>query len=397
MKNAPTLSCYPWTRSSIVPHWTVAAVALALAAVGCDSTSLGVVAEAPDALTDESAAVVDFSDTPGAGDGVDAIDDVEALTDTDSTDGSSLSDVAEGDSTAAEDASVDSVSGDAQSADDATSEDAQAVEDVGPVPASVCTVTPGEAVDGEEPGPAAMVCTYEIKTLDVPVGFITEARDVLYALPLGTAPKDGWPVAILFHGTAFTPEYYWDGSEDDALGHWNQLQLVKALLEAGFAVLTPRAEVALGYWNTNVPPGSLSWATAPDNQFMLDLIAAIAAGDFGPLDADRLYPSGISSGGFMASRVATTYPGVKAMAVHSASYANCGSVCFPPTFESAHPPSVFLHGAFDAIVLVSSMEAYRDALVDAGVETETVIDPDAGHEWIDAAPETITSWFLEHP
>ncbi|MBT9554855.1 MAG: hypothetical protein IV100_02450 [Myxococcales bacterium] len=393
------LSCVP-NGGAAIPrsrlHWATLAAALAVVA-GCDSTDLVGVTDVSDDLLEESDAVVDFSDTPGAGDGADAADDATTLPGDDTTDDVSLTDVLADDVAAGEDTAAEDVEGDASDDDDSLGGDTQGGEDAGPGPASVCTVTPGDASEGQEAGPATMACVYETKTLDVPVGFVTEPRDVLYALPLGAAPKDGWPVAILFHGTAIPPEYYWDGAEDDGLGHWNQLKLVKSLIDAGFAVLTPRAEVALGYWNTNVPPWALSWSTAPDHQFMLDLIAAIGAGDFGPLDADRLYPSGISSGGFMASRVATTYPGVKALAVHSAAYANCGSICFPPAFDAEHPPSVFLHGALDAVVLVSSMEAYRDALVDAGVETETVIDPDAGHEWIGAAPESITSWFLEHP
>jgi len=36
---------------------------------------------------------------------------------------------------------------------------------------------------------------------------------------------------------------------------------------------------------------------------------------------------------------------------------------------------------------------YYDALISAGVMTEVEIDDDAGHAWIDAAPERVVAWF----
>ncbi len=253
------------------------------------------------------------------------------------------------------------------------------------------------AVDAAE---GTITCDFEVATIEVTAGVLTESREVLWQVPLTAPPPGGYPVAILFHGTQVPAELQWEG-DDGALGElgglWYQVSVVKELLDAGFAVLTPRSQV-IGYWNTNAVPWSALWDTAPDHALMVELIARIASGTFGDLDVDRLYPGGISSGGYMASRVALTYGGVKAAAVHSASYMTCAAAfCVVPELPDTHPPTLFLHGQLDAVVPVLTMELYRDALNDLGVATETVVDPEVGHAWIPASPEAIRDWFLAHP
>jgi predicted esterase len=132
---------------------------------------------------------------------------------------------------------------------------------------------------------------------------------------------------------------------------------------------------------------------------MKNLFAAISGGTFGPLDSGRLYAMGISSGGFMTSRMALSYPGrFRALADHSGSYATCSDVCVVPTpLPSGHPPTLFLHGDLDAIVPMSAIQPYIDALTAEGYTSSLVTDPNAGHQWIAAAVQAIPAWFAAHP
>ena len=177
-----------------------------------------------------------------------------------------------------------------------------------------------------------------------------------------------------------------------------------SLLSSGITVWQNiTAEAHLGgntFWDTNVPPWSVAWSGSPDDQFMLALFDAINAGAFGQLDADRLYATGISSGGYMTSRMAVSYPGrFKALAIQSASYATCsGPLCaVPQSLPADHPPTLFLHGAIDATVPIWTMYPYRDALEDAGHVVSTVVHTTAGHEWIHEAPDAVVAWFDASP
>jgi pimeloyl-ACP methyl ester carboxylesterase len=246
-------------------------------------------------------------------------------------------------------------------------------------------------------GTALRQCDYDTHTLQAGAF----RRDVHVALPLGTPPAEGWPVAVLFQGSFFSAELFWEARPADPFGAWYQTGTVGMLLGSGFAVVTPEALADGGtFWNTNVPPFNLAWETAPDHDLMLALFDAFADGTFGPLDDQRLYAGGISSGGYMSSRMALSYPGrFRALAIHSASWATCsGPLCLVPrSLPSDHPPTLFLHGDRDAVVPVSTMVDYADALVDDGVEVRVVRDADAGHEWIEAAPGEVAAWFVAHP
>lgn len=152
------------------------------------------------------------------------------------------------------------------------------------------------------------------------------------------------------------------------------------------------------FWQTNIPPWSVLWNTSSDHVFLLAIWKAMHDGRFGPLDSRRMYAMGISSGGFMTSRMAVSYPGTfRALAVHSASYATCSALCLVPALPSSHPPTLFLHGALDLIVPRPTMESYRDALLRNRHEVKTVVDPTAGHEWLPEAAQAIPDWFAAHP
>lgn len=224
-------------------------------------------------------------------------------------------------------------------------------------------------------------------------------RQVSYEVPLGTPPAGGWPVVLYFQGSFFSGARAFAASRGDAFNAYDLTRTVKSLLDAGYAVLAPSALLdGTTFWQTNVPPWSALWETSSDHAFVLAIFQAILAGQLGPLDGTRLYAMGISSGGFMTSRMAVSYRGMfRALAVHSASYATCSSLCIVPPLPADHPPTLFLHGGLDLVVPVPTMEAYRDALLRAGRAVRTVIDPAAGHQWLAAGPAEIPAWFAAHP
>lgn len=245
----------------------------------------------------------------------------------------------------------------------------------------------------------AIQCTRNTKVFESPVGFY-ERREVHWQVPTGTPPAEGWPAAILFQGSFYSSERYWEGESNDPMGLIHRVRTIDKLLEAGFAVITPEAHFAGStYWDTNIAPWATSWTTAPDHEFMLDIFAAIDAGDFGEVDADRLYAGGISSGGYMTSRMAVAYPGrFRALAVLSASYCWCaGYSCYVPSdLPDDHPPTLFVHGRLDATVPVWTMTPYEEGLSDQGTATRLLIDDNAGHHWIEEAPAAILDWFQSH-
>ena len=89
-------------------------------------------------------------------------------------------------------------------------------------------------------------------------------------------------------------------------------------------------------------------------------------GLFGHLNYKRKYATGISSGGYMTSRMAVSYGGeFRSLVVAAGSYATCaGPICIVPRLPNDHPPTLHLHGGSDLIVPPFTMEMYYDALVE---------------------------------
>lgn len=222
-------------------------------------------------------------------------------------------------------------------------------------------------------------------------------REVHLQHPTGTAPDGGWPAVVLFQGSLVSAVHFWEGDADDAFGGLHQARLVRDLLDAGYAVITPEARLdGASFWQTNVYPTSIFWKGCEDDDLVHGLLDAIDAGDLGPIDPDALFAGGISSGGYMTSRLAKAWPGrFRALAIQSASWATCaGPVCvLPAKLPEDHPPTLFLHGGDDLVVPVGTMEPYAERLAADGVDVEVEIDPDAGHAWLESAPERVVGWF----
>jgi len=223
-------------------------------------------------------------------------------------------------------------------------------------------------------------------------------RTVTYEVPLGTPPANGWPAVVFYQGSFIPGSRAFSASQGASFGQYQLTSTVKALLDGGYAVIAPNAlGDGMQYWQTNVPPYSTAWIGCADDLFVRQLLDAMTAATFGPLDDTRLYAMGISSGGFMTSRMAVSYAGTfRALAIASASYATCGLTCTVPALPPDHPPTLFLHGANDTVVPVATMTPYRDALIGGGRTTNAIIDPAAGHEWVSQAVTAVPAWFDAH-
>ncbi len=222
------------------------------------------------------------------------------------------------------------------------------------------------------------------------------SRDVYWQSPSGPAPAAGFPAIIVYQGSFFAPASTWNEVSGATLfGGFQQARMQALLLEHGYTVIAPSAIGGLA-WQTN---SGLPWDSTSDKTFIDALLEGMRAGTFGPIDLTHLYATGISSGGYMTSRMAVSYPGVfRALIIHSGSYANCSGVaCFvPTTMPAQHPPTRFLHGRADLTVPLYTAEAYKQRLEAQGFETDIVIDDAAGHEWLSTSPERILEWLQAH-
>jgi poly(3-hydroxyoctanoate) depolymerase len=282
-------------------------------------------------------------------------------------------------------------------------------------------INPQPVPEPPAPQPAASRCTID-ETGDVITcehqKITVDGRVVLWETPLGETPAAGWPVVLIFQGSLQSPDGQssisadgmWSVQPSDvasfgifanyALGQLRtQTLVIKRLLDAGYAVITPTADFNGLAWDTNLPPWLYQWSPAPDNQFLLELFSAMHGGRFGTLSAQRWYATGVSSGGYMTSRMAVSYRGqFRALAIAAGSYATCGGdlPCNVPALPLDHPPTLFLHGGSDPLVPIAQMYAYHDQLESMGLVTRAVVNPALKHGWIPEAPDAVVSWFDAH-
>jgi poly(3-hydroxybutyrate) depolymerase len=224
-------------------------------------------------------------------------------------------------------------------------------------------------------------------------------RKVIYQVPAGTPPAGGWPVVMFYQGSFFALDSFVYYSNEWAGKLYNEGKTIKTLLDHGYAVIAPSAPADL-FWQTNIPglSGAL-YETSTDFTFITNLLEGVRQGRFGPLNVQRQYATGISSGGYNTSRMAVSFPGkFKALAIQSGSYATCsGPLCVVPELPADHPPTTFLHGFIDTVVPWWSMDMYYDRLLHQGIETTRYTEPLGNHEWFAASPAIILAWFNAHP
>jgi len=256
--------------------------------------------------------------------------------------------------------------------------------------------------------PQMIECEYNELRLEKCDPLSVARRQVLWQTPLGIPPPRGWPAVYMFQGSLFNPSWTWMGPINGPFGMYYQAEVVKTLLDNNYTVITPYAHLAGRlFWDTNVPGCATAWQTCPDSCFMDQLHGLFADDTFGPIDEDNIFATGISSGGYMTSRMAEAYNDrtdpveniyhFKALAIMAGSWCDCiGILCnVPPPAQlpSNHPPTLFLHGARDFTVPIETAKEYYENLLAARFNTSFIEHPTAGHEWIENSGEYILSYF----
>ena len=266
-------------------------------------------------------------------------------------------------------------------------------------------------------------------------------RHAAVVLFQGTSPQDN-PLGL--SGGVNGPGASWSKSlpKPGEFGVWHQVATIIALVDAGYTVIQPaaRLQCAAGcgyYWDSNIP---FAWGNAAgsDKPLVNALIAQLqpSATTFGAIDIHHVYAMGISSGGFMSSRIANEFAGginddstvkstalpFRAVAIESGAFQTCARRCGPfaiSPVSANHAPTFFLHDAKDEIVLFSGMTNYFNRLSSLfpngsaaytvnGVRQPFVLmdpfdgtaAPSPGHQWsqeLSAGPDNlILGWFNDH-
>jgi hypothetical protein len=289
-------------------------------------------------------------------------------------------------------------------------------------------------------------------------------RNVYYRIGASAAP--GYDSAtgrhsavVLFQGTSMDPGpdnggggsngpgATWSASftKPGSFGVWHQVATIVALVNAGYTVIQPPARYQCipntnmcGYfWDSNIPG---LWGDTPgsDKPLVSALIAQLQPGatTFGAVDIHHVYATGISSGGYMTSRMVNEFAGgvnndstvksttlpFRAGAIESGSFQTCGPACLPIAIRpvaTTHAPTFFLHDMADQVVPFGGMKNYYDKLnslfrnnnpaytVNGVRQQFTLLDtftgdapPSPGHQWSSKltadSGNLILKWFNSH-
>jgi poly(3-hydroxybutyrate) depolymerase/predicted secreted protein len=243
---------------------------------------------------------------------------------------------------------------------------------------------------------AGMVKTpvsYELKEIS--------GRQVYSVHPEGKPPAKGWQVIILLHGRG-QGGGAWFG--EGLLSMGEQKTFPQEALRANYAILAPDS-------GETPRSGVRQWdcmhrvvERSEDLLFFRDLLSWVKKNDWARLDAGRVYVAGISSGGFMASRLAHAFPAqIRAVCIVSAGNAdsvkigrNLASIfdfSATQTISASHPPALILHGTADRLVPVDMGRRYFHDLQAAGVRVRYEEIPGGRHGWHAAFNKLILEWF----
>lgn len=241
-----------------------------------------------------------------------------------------------------------------------------------------------------------IVCSYQYLVLP------ESNRSVYFQLPDGNPPSAGWPFVVFFQGSFFGPEFDWNLSASDPFGAIRQIDMFWELLTKGIAVVAPSALDSLA-WETNAPPYDVDpnlWYKSDDFLMMSELLNATASATlpFGaPLDNDNVFAMGISSGGYMTSRVAIDLPPgtFRAVVDSNGAYMTClGPACVTPAkVPSTHPPTMLLYGGLDPLVPFWTVLDYQATLKASNVTVKAVRCLTCTHEWIPDAKASVVPFF----
>lgn len=214
-----------------------------------------------------------------------------------------------------------------------------------------------------QPGQSAQKLEKEIK--------LTLKADYLLFLPAdyGQDPARKWPVIVFLHGAGER------GSDLDRVKVHGPPKIVEHKKDFPFVVISPQC------------PEEQWW----DPEIVVALLDEVGGGY--AIDADRVYLTGLSMGGFGTWETAIRYPDRFAAIAPI-----CGGGSKYQVRRIRHVPTWVFHGDRDDAVPVAASIEMVDALKAAGGDVQFTRYPEAGHDsWTETYNNPkLYDWFLSH-
>ncbi len=203
----------------------------------------------------------------------------------------------------------------------------------------------------------------------------TVRTDYLLYLPTDYETAQApWPLLLFLHGAGER------GNDLNQLKkHGPPKRVEKGDRSLPFVVVSPQCP-KVGWWSSETQVDTL------------DALLESIVSDY-RIDADRIYVTGLSMGGYGTWRLAAAYPDRFAAIAPI-----CGGGNPDDAEHIAHLPTWVFHGAKDDVVPIKKSEEMVDALKAAGSDVEFTVYPDAGHNcWGKPyAGSELYDWFLTH-
>jgi predicted peptidase len=203
------------------------------------------------------------------------------------------------------------------------------------------------------------------QSFEKPVTIIVKLNYLLYLPPKYETSEEKWPLVVFLHGAGET------GNDLKMVKKHGPPKLVEKK-EFPFILVSPQAPVR-------------GWVPEAVNALIDDVMAHYR------VDADRVYLTGLSMGGYGTWALAAAYPGKFAAAVPI-----CGGGNPSVATKLKNLPLWVFHGGKDTTVLPIQSKTMVEAVKKAGGNVKFTIYPEAGHDsWTEAYDDPeLWRWLL---
>lgn len=198
---------------------------------------------------------------------------------------------------------------------------------------------------------------------------VVRALDVRYLLflPSGYDPSRRWPLLLFLHGSGER------GADVSLVARHGPPKIVAERPDLPFIVVSPQTDE------------ERSWSTWALHAVLEDVAERYT------VDADRVYLTGMSMGGFGVWDLAMEFPDRFAALAPVCAHGNPSGVC-----ALRHVPVWAFHGARDDVVSLAGAQQLVDRLRACGGDVRFTVYPDAGHDaWTETyANPALYEWLL---
>lgn len=242
--------------------------------------------------------------------------------------------------------------------------------------------------------------------IDSPASAISvEGRVFYYAVPSAPPRAGGYPVVLCFHGGDGSGRMWVDYTGIGLSGFGN------LALASGYFVVAPDAGIS------DDPSGSYSdvkkrWDTSQasgDVPYIISVLEWLGSSGY-PVNMNRVFGVGISSGGAMISRLCQGTPWMfRRAAIVASINPNYGYIPATQVVSPAHPSVMFVQGDADPLTPWARAQDYYNALTFLNAYLTVAAagsDPTArvfitvsggGHTWFRDYNDDIITWFENAP